>query len=258
MAKVKVEELRDKRKKKEEELTNRILIVFGMSLLALFLLITLNRLIDNVHYFYTVSMACFYASFVLIAVAAAAAVCAAVLWKRSPGGVWVGRLVHLCAIFVLLAGAAGLVYYIQYQAFPLLYVVLIAVSFLYLVFNIYQRDFFVQAVVTGCAALTLYGFSRLLSGVVPMLAYVGYGVAALLLVAALGVTYFLSRRKGLLGGVRLLPSNANFPLMYFTYLALSAVLLAALLIGPGFSFWAMMAVLGYLFVLAVYYTIKLM
>ncbi|MCL2083955.1 MAG: hypothetical protein FWH06_01690 [Oscillospiraceae bacterium] len=257
MAKTKTE-LRAKRKQKEEELTNRILLVFGLSLAALLLLMLLNRLLiaDNGRHMITVSYGCLFAALTIAAASLAGLIYMAVLWKRSPGSVWVGRLLHITSIALLFAGALALIYRNQYEVFPLLYVVLISVAVLYLVYNIYQRDFFVQAVVTGCAALTLYGFSRLLGK--SMLSYIGYGAATLLLIGALGVTYYISRRRGMLGGLRLLPANANFPLMYVTYLALNAALLAALLIGAAFSFWAMIGVLGYLFVLAVYYTVKLM
>ena len=88
----------------------------------------------------------------------------------------------------------------------------------------------------------------------------GFTLAFVLLAAAIVVLILLQRGKRPfpLHLDRLVPTDANYPLLYVTC-ALTALLLAlTLALGSAVAYYLLFVLVGWLFVMAVYYIVKLM
>ena len=90
-----------------------------------------------------------------------------------------------------------------------------------------------------------------------------YGYAAVLAVVVLVAAVFFRKAqtnqgKLTLSGklVRLLPKTANYPLLYVTCALVLAILVAVLLLGSLTLLYGILV--GWLLILAVYYTVRLM
>lgn len=259
MAKSKMNENLKGRQKQDEELTNKILLVFGGSLLALTLLMLINRLLMNVSLYVSVVYICGYVAIALLVCAVAGLICAGYMLTKKTENTWGRRIFGISIISLLLSAMLGAIRYVQEQAFSYLYIFLIAIALLYLIFQIYQKDFFLQALTVGGTALLLYVFSRGLDNLtVSGILYAAYGAGTALLLLTTGVAYYLSKHNGTLGKLKILTPSANYTLMYITFGICLVTLLVCLLVGATVSFWAMIGILVYLFVLAVYYTMRLM
>lgn len=246
-------------KKREEELTNRILVVFCVSLLTLLGVMFLYRIMLVPKRLLIVKDVSFIFGIIFAALGAVSIVAAIQKYVKRSVDYWAGRLAVLGVICFVYSGIMLLIHYRSFSAFRILYVALPVMSFLYLIYNIYQRDFFWQCIVVGCAGGTLYAFSRWLhyKPWQPVV-HVVYITAIVLLVAGLVATFALKKSGGKLFGLRLFSDDANYRLMFSTFVLMLLAIVLVLLIGSGVAFWMMVGVFAYLFILAVYYTIKLM
>lgn len=146
---------------------------------------------------------------------------------------------------------------IKYRApgMSMLYWLVIAWAVLAMVFYIYQREFFMGASACGMSVLALW-FAR-------------YGAGGrtetLLLLAAIAVvtaaTFWLKKTDGALPGkstLRFLPEQTNYTVLLVTCLASLAVVIGAMLASGPVAYYLMFVMVGWLFALFVYYTVKLM
>jgi len=138
-----------------------------------------------------------------------------------------------------------------------------AVAVLAVIYYLFQRDFFCISVISACGLLCLMLYRKLFYSLRSML-YAGFVLAFLLLAAAVVVLILLQLGKlklpaALDKAIRvLLPKESNFALLYATC-ALVAVLLAlTLILGGTTAYYLMFVLVGWLFIMAVYYIVKLM
>lgn len=133
------------------------------------------------------------------------------------------------------------------------------VAVLALVYYLFQRDFFCISVISACGILSLLLY-RWLFWNHPTMIRCGYVLAFLLLAAAAAAFFLLQRGKGPLplGVDKLVPRDANYPLLYATC-ALNALLLAlTLILGSAAAYYLIFVLVAWLFIMAVYYIVKLM
>ena len=128
---------------------------------------------------------------------------------------------------------------------------------LILIYFLYQRAFFVNAVLTsgGIAALWLYreyymNHPRLIT------ACFFAGWAALIAVALL--CWKLRQSGGKLGQLRLMPSKSHYATIWITCVVVAAAMVLGLLVGSAWSLYLIFGLVGWLFCQAVYFTVKLM
>lgn len=134
-----------------------------------------------------------------------------------------------------------------------------AAAVLALVYYLFQRDFFCITLISAGGILSLQLYRRMIFAH-PFRLYCGFALAFLLLAAAVVVLILLQRGKRPfpLGIDKLVPCEANYPLLYITCV-LNAVLLAlALVLGVIAAYYLLFVLVGWLFIMAVYYTVKLM
>ncbi len=132
-----------------------------------------------------------------------------------------------------------------------------AAAVLILIWFLYQRIFFFSALVTGCGAAALW-LCRLYYDGHPVRVRIIFAAGFVLLGLAMLLAVKVKSSGGKVGPLRVLPEGAPYPVFYLTC-AITAVLMAlALLLGSAAAFYLMFVLIGWLFVQAVYFTVKLM
>lgn len=165
----------------------------------------------------------------------------------------------LCVFFLALGLCSAVLWAYAPAVQILIYLVLVAVV-LAILYYLYQREFFLVALLCSGGILGLWqvlrdGESARAYGVLAV-------VCALILAVAIGA-FVLQKAGGVLtlGGKprELLPKNANYVLVYVTCGLMAAVLIAALVVGSAVGITVYYAVpVAWLLIMAVYYTVKLM
>ena len=137
------------------------------------------------------------------------------------------------------------------------------VAVLAVIYYLFQHDFFCISVISACGILCLQLYRKMFYVHRSML-YAGFVLAFLLLAAAVAVLILLKKGKLSLPSAldkamrTLIPKESNFALLYATC-ALVAVLLAlTLILGGTIAYYLMFVLVGWLFIMAVYYIVKLM
>lgn len=130
-----------------------------------------------------------------------------------------------------------------------------------LVYYFYQRDFFAVALTGAEGILWVWFYSRLGRSTA---SYVLLVLEVLILAGVAVVAYEARKNKGALRlgsrTVQLFPPKANYGLIYLSCVLMLVVLVASLLlVGGGIPTGVFYAVpVAWLFIMAVYYTVKLM
>ena len=256
---------RDERAKKEDVVLNRILVWFGAAVVAEFVLLWLGRyysahstaseaimLAYHLHNFMEifrwVSLGLF-------------AVCAVWLFLALRGG----KRAVLPKVFTALFGVVCVMSFIIYQfsdtGIQFLCRAVLGVTELALIFYLYQKEFFTATLAIAGGILGLW-VVRKAEGGHALLVY-GY-LAALAVLLVLVVLLCRAMQKS--GGVwkykgkelRIFSKNAGFGLVYLTCGLVAAAVIAAVVGGPALAYYLMFALVAWVFVMAVYYTVKLM
>lgn len=195
----------------------------------------------------------------LIAAAVLAAVCigAAVLLRRRKALRYVFGFAAALGILTAVSCAALRAYWVS--AATACYYLWIAAALLYSLYLLYQREFFVIALLTAAAGGTFYLLSHSVRST--------GAIAATAVLVALGVltaiVTFLTARSGgclTLGKKKLSVFPAGFaPLpLYLTAVLWPLCALCALIVGSAFAYYCIYAAVGGALVAVCYYTIKLM
>ncbi len=170
-------------------------------------------------------------------------------------GIWIA----VCSLVVALS--AFLLLYRDYAgSIRLLYIVVPALAILYLFYMIFQREFSVLAILGAVVALYFWRFGQFNRGTGRFLA----AQCLFLLLCLLGAALLFLLRRGdgelKLGKrrLRLLQTDAEYGASYIFLALLAAVLIAAFFVpGPVMVYLAYL-VLALIFVMAVYYAVRMM
>jgi hypothetical protein len=256
---VKSEELKISARKRDEAITNSILIVFSISLFLLLAVMLVSRNMNSFTMYADALSFCTAASIAFGIVGTGFMTLAFMRYKKKAAiDKWLIRFIMTGGIALLSAVIFLYIRLYTFRSFGVLYAAIPIAAFLYMIFNIYQREFFYQTLVVGCSGGTLYAFSRWLHNTPwAAIVHIVYILAISLLIAAALFLLLVKKHKGTLFRITLLPQSTNYNMMFIT-LGVMLLSIAAVLVIPGIAFWGMIGVFGYLFVLAVYYTIKLM
>lgn len=127
-----------------------------------------------------------------------------------------------------------------------------------LVYYLFQRDFFYITLISAGGILSLQLYRKMFLWH-PTRIRCGFALGFVLLAAAVAVLILLQRSGGIFSTrMRVLPKDANYPLLYITC-ALNAILLVlTLALGSTAAYYLLFVLVGWLFVMAVYYIVKLM
>jgi len=125
------------------------------------------------------------------------------------------------------------------------------------IFFLYQREFFYNAILGALSITALWVFRHIYLNH-PRMTWCGFAVVWAVLVLAAAAAYYLSRQNGMAFGFRVLPVKSNYLLIYLTCAVCAVALIAAMIAGVAAAYYIMFGVIGWLFCLAVFYTVKLM
>ena len=187
-----------------------------------------------------------------------AGICAALLFTSpkatlrfwAPWGVGIGFIAALTAFFMRKTYT---------DDFTLLTLICGALLVLYVIFQLYQWEFFLFSAATFTAGLTFYQFSRGVSFHADSIIV----LVIMLVVQALcfAVAYAAAKNKGRLKfrnyRVLILPAKANPMPIYVVAAFWLVCAIAILFLGSLFSYYCMFAAIIAEFIAAVYYTVQL-
>lgn len=247
----------------EEYTTNKVLTVFSICLLGVLVLMVLQRLLNYANTWMTGMLV----AKVLLGVGVACVLCGVVLLVREASGhrsgvrrILSGRNVLIASIVMVLAMAS----IVEFGAGPIkvLYVILPVLAVYYLVYHSYAREFFLIAIDAGVGMGLMWLVHRALDTTnFVWVAYAALAAAIVLTIAQLIVVAVLRGKNGKIT-YRGKKADMQFSRNAYTMLTITpvlmAVLVAAVLFAPTHILIALGVAAAYLFITAVYYTVKLM
>lgn len=131
------------------------------------------------------------------------------------------------------------------------------VGALAVIFFLYQREFFWCSVACAAGIVAIWVYRTIFTNH-PNMVRLGFALvwAALALMAACAVP--LRKNGGMFQKLRVLPGGANYLIFWLSCAVTAVAMVVTLLVGVVSAFYVMFALIGWLFCLAVYCTVKLM
>ena len=186
--------------------------------------------------------------------------------------------VFIAVIFALIGICDWLMSVYYLDAIQVLWVVVPAIAVLYLIYCCYQQEFFIIALLSGISIFLLWFLSKTdFTGIAARLGWIvgtqgnsfwlPYQVTAFIVGYAVIIVCFVftkiaGKQKGGLNfgdkSIGFLTPKAEYTTLFISYAVMAAVLLAALIGGSVGAYYAMIAAIAYLFIMAVYHTVKMM
>lgn len=249
---------RERRNREDDAAFNRMLLwLAGAVVLELFILalqkVYINQIFGGV---VAHAIAVFFGVFL---VAGAVAVAGCLIWAVV--GHRAGKPLTLP---LAIAGGAALLwvislfcYFLFDQGVRILMLFPAAGAVLILIFFLYQRAFFFNALLTagGLLALWLHRQYYMRHPTIITVCFVA-GLAVLAAVAFLAVQ--LRKNDGRLGSFRLLPAGSNYLMTWLTCGVTAAAMVLALILGVSAGYYLLLVLAGSLFAQAVFFTVKMM
>ncbi|MDL2273350.1 hypothetical protein LJC34_02190 [Oscillospiraceae bacterium OttesenSCG-928-G22] len=260
------------KKKREEAATNRILLTFLFALILIVGLMLANRGYRSIS-------TMFATRYILYAVSCVGVlgIVYGILRTRTEKKARVdysmtvlnGPGIVLLSAILAIYGFVGGQFYLD--GISWMYVFVPAVAVLLLIFLLYPRDFFYISVICACGGYLMWYLSGSI-GAGGLLRFnpaewvTRRGIyasilAILALVAAIVVFVRAKRKNGMFEmgklKLRLLGAGANYLLLFLTVALMALFVVLAMLLGSVFAYYLTFAVFGYLFIAAIYYTVKI-
>ena len=257
---------RAERKKQEDLALTRALIWFAAAMVVEFLLLLVNKFYIN----FTADTAAIQLAIALkpvLKVTAVLGLLGAVLcglrgWKQAKA---TRQLPFLCLVLTTALLSVGfgsaLIVIFNRAAVQLLYVLVPAGAVLALVYYLYQKDFFFSACGMGVGLLGLW-LVRKSDGAHDLVVMLYAIAGALVLLTMILLALKLKKTGGVLllkeTQLAVLPKQSDILSLILSCVASLLALLAGGVLGATAAFYLMFVLVAWLFVLLVYYTVKMM
>lgn len=249
------------RRKQEDATLNKLLVWFGIAIGYEAVVLFLKRFYVNIGVVEGEIMFAYGLSRVFMVlqwvapVLTVAAVVWAVLWKRQGKSV---RLPAICAAALFTLSFTVILTYRYYiSGVEVLGVVAPATAILALVYYLYQRDFFFNALFTAGGILSLWLYRRFYL-YHPTRILLGFILGWVLLAAAAFLAFRLSKSSGKWKKTQLFPEQTSYLPTYLTCAITALTMAAAMAGGAALAYYAVFVLVIWLFCLAVYYTVRMM
>lgn len=250
---------------KEDAILNRVLIWFGAAVVAELVLLLLNRYYVNVT---TAPGEIEFAGALLKAWPAIIGVTAVgtvicLLWAifQAKGGKKATLPGVLFGVFLTALVISVITYRFYGAGVQFLCGIVPVAAVLALVYYLYQHEFFLVTILSALGLLGLWLFRRA-GGAHDTLVYAYLAALAVILVAAALGCRALAAQGGamkLWGEKRqIFPHSASYGMIYLTCAVVAVAVAAGFLLGAAAAYYLIFALVGWLFIMAVYYTVKLM
>ena len=132
-----------------------------------------------------------------------------------------------------------------------------AAAVLIVIFFLYQRVFFLNALLTAGGLLALWIHRQYFADRPTMVTALFVG-GFVLLAVALVLTFVLRASGGKLGGLSLMPPDTSYVITWITCAVTALTMALALALGTTAAYYLLFALVAWVFIQAVFYTVKLM
>ncbi len=252
---------RAEKAQREDQALNRALIWFGSAIAVEALILLVKRYYVD-YWAGEAGIALFLLKmFPILAIVAAVACVGGVFWtiQNAKNEKKMTLSVVLTVLAAVVAVCSTVFALFTGEGVKAMLVLVPVVAVLALVYYLYQKEFFVVAV-SGAAALCALGWMRQEGWSVKVYLL---GLAALVVIClCIALTLYLKKDDGVatVSGkrIRVFAKHANYKLILGACGVVAILLVAAMLMGATAAYYLMFAVVALLFVMAVYYTVKLM
>ncbi len=250
--------------KQEDYITNKVLAVFTVCLGGVLILMGLKKLID----FGTTFTLGMMVVRILMGVSAVGVLVG--IWQLmrerknnidNTYRIATGR--HIITVFLAALIILAFVHHYTFPIFKVFYGLLPALAVYYLIYHSYQPEFCVISVDCGVtAALLLIVRRAQISANVKYLAWVAAAISVVIVVVQLAAVAKVKAKHGkiMLGKRKrdFMFSQNAYKMMNITPIVMAVFVVAGAVLGTTAALYILFAALAYLFVTAVYYTVKMM
>ena len=176
--------------------------------------------------------------------------------KKDKGFTKLNKWLLIAGVFFTLSSELMLKVYPQGTTAMCIFVP--AVMILGVIFLMYQREFSVQTAALAMSILAMVLLNRGIGNANWSMIVKSYSIGAAAAIAILLVISCAAKHSdGCIGSVRIFPSGASYKMLCLVLVACIAAIIAALYIG-GIAYYGVWALSVLLFILAVYYTVKML
>lgn len=249
---------REQRHDKEDATFNKMLFWLAGAVVAELVIMLLDRIYVNRLLGSAGQVALMYFFRVFLFLGAALVVAGAV-WAvmRARGGKGVALPCACTAAAAGLWAVSVLAHFLFDVGLRIAMVLPALAAVLIVVFFLYQRVFFYNTMLAGggLVALWLYRQYYLEHPTMITVLFVAGFVA---LAVALVLSFVLRGSGGKLGGLRVVPADTSYLLTWITCVVTALVMALALVLGVAAAYYLLFALVAWLFIQAVFFTVKLM
>jgi len=183
--------------------------------------------------------------------------CAAWAVVSARSGKPAGLPVIITAVAAALWVISVLSYNLYAEGVRILMMFPAAAAVLIIIYFLYQRTFFYNAILTGGGLLALWLHRRYYMNH-PRFIIICVVAGMIVLIAAAVLAFQMSRTDGKLGRVQVLPVDSNYLMTFLTCGITGAAMVLGLVLGVSVGMYLMYVLVGWLFVQAVFFTVKMM
>ena len=244
------------RAEKNNRNMNRALELLTAGFLAEFYLLLVNNYFvrGTVNQLVTMSYVLEALVFVGLALVAAGIVLLIVGKKKEKDFAKLTKWLLIAGVFFTLSSELMLKIYPQGTTAMCIFVPVVMI--LGVIFLMYQREFSVQTAALALSILAMVLMNRGSGNW--SLVVKGYSICAAAVIAVmLVIAYKAQRGDGCVGSVRIFPSGADYKMLYVVLAVCLVAIVAALFVG-SIAYYGVWALSVLLFILAVYYTVKML
>ena len=165
--------------------------------------------------------------------------------------------VIIAAVAAVLWVISLLSYFLYAEGIRILMLFPAAAAVLIIIFFLYQRPFFLNALLTGGGLLALWLHRQYyMTHPRAITACIIAGVVVLALAAVLA--FQLRKTDGKLFGIRVMPVESNYMMTWITCAVVAVAMVAALILGTTAAYYLLFVLVAWLFAQAVFFTVKMM
>ena len=249
---------RERRASEEDKVFNRMLLWLGGAVAAELLLLLLQKVYVEMIWGGAVAggISQFFRVFNIAGLVIAAG-CAVWAVISARGGKGVLLPVVIAAVSAAVWAISMACRFAYPQGVRILMMFPAAVAVLIIIFFLYQRPFFYNAILTGGGMLALWLHGRFYMTHPRLITACVVG-GVVVLAAAAALAFQLKKGDGKLGGVRILPTGSNYMMTWITCGVTAVAMVAGMIVGVSLSHYLLYALVGWLFAQAVFFTVKMM
>ena len=249
---------REQRASKEDAAFNKMLLWLAGAVVVELVILFLRQVYVNLLFGGAVAYG-LKVFFQVFSFAGAALVAAGVVWAvlRVRGGKSAVLPWACTAGVALLWVVSGFAYYLFDAGMNIMMVMPAAGAVLIVIFFLYQRGFFLNAMLAGGGLAALWMFREYYMDH-PTTVRVCFALGFAALAAAVVLAFLLIRNGGKLGRVQVMPADTSYLLTWVTCALTAVSMVLGLVMGAGVAYYLLFVLAGWLFIQAVFFTVKLM